>query len=306
MKIENISELIYALIRNEKEKISRSFETCIACEKEGNTKYRLERAFEEYKRRQGTVILKELDPAIQLLLSAPYRECGLNDLFLNDDVKRATKRMLLEWNNKDYLIQNGFSPSNKILLEGPPGNGKTSYAIALGKELNLPVLNTSSSLMLDSYLGKSEKNVTMLFTRMPENCILLFDEFEAMVSSRVSSSESAGRAWNSIVTSFLVNMETIRPSILFIAATNRTDMMDSAVIRRFNVRIKFNNPSETEKNAYVEQYLTGNQLNPDDFLFEQKSIKTAVSYADLERIMRNRHKELVIQKLLEGKDGKND
>ena len=301
MKIENISELIYALIRNEKEKISRSFETCIACEKEGNTKYRLERAFEEYKRRQGTVIVKELDPAIQLLLSAPYRECGLNDLFLNDDVKRATKRMLLEWNNKDYLIQNGFSPSNKILLEG-----KTSYAIALGKELNLPVLNTSSSLMLDSYLGKSEKNVTMLFTRMPENCILLFDEFEAMVSSRVSSSESAGRAWNSIVTSFLVNMETIRPSILFIAATNRTDMMDSAVIRRFNVRIKFSNPSETEKNAYVEQYLTVNKLNPDDFFFEWKLIKDAVSYADLERIMRNRHKELIIEKLLEEKHDRND
>ena len=53
MKIENISELIYAFIRNDKERISRSFETCIACEKEGNTKYRLKRAFDEYKQRQG-------------------------------------------------------------------------------------------------------------------------------------------------------------------------------------------------------------------------------------------------------------
>ena len=306
MKIENISELIYAFIRNDKERISRSFETCIACEKEGNTKYRLKRAFDEYKQRQGAIILKELDPAIQLLISAPYRECGLNDLFLDEEVKRATSRLLLEWKHKDYLIEHGFSPSNKILLEGPPGNGKTSFAIALGKELNLPVLNTSSSLMLDSYLGKSEKNVTLLFNRIPEDCILLFDEFEAMVSSRGHASEGAGRAWNSIVTSFLVNMETIRPSILFIAATNRTDMMDTAVIRRFNMRIPFKNPTPTEKNTYIEQYLTANHLNPDDFFFERKMVENAVSYADLERIMRNRHKEILIQKLVEEKHDKND
>ena len=307
MKIDKVSDLLYAFIRNDKKKIALGFESCIANEREGAVKNRLRQAYDEYKRREGYAVVQQLEPAIQMLVSAPYRECTFDDLFLTESIKACTDRFLLEWANKDYLIENGLVPMNKILLEGPPGNGKTSFTIALAKRLNLPLINTNSSLMLDSYLGKSEKNVALLFKNIPENCVLLFDEFEAMASARGRIGEDsggAGRAWNSIVTSFLVNMETIRPSILFIAATNRIDMLDKAVLRRFDMTIRFDNPNNRNKNSYIEKYLKTYNLNHDDFLIESGNIAQALSYSDMERVMRLRHKEIILKNLINGGEKK--
>ena len=302
MKIDNISSLLYALIRNRKDEIAKNFEVCIANEKENGVKLRLKHVYDEYRRREGESVIHKLDAAVMPLVSAPYKDCSFTDLCLSDTVINGTSLLLKEWKHRDYLIAQGLSPANKVLLEGPPGNGKTSYAIALSKELGLPLLNTSSSLMLDSYLGKSEKNVSLLFRHMPEECVLFFDEFEAMASSRGRISEDgggAGRAWNSIVTSFLVNMECIRPSCIFIAATNRTDMLDKAIIRRFDLRMAFNNPTDEQKIMYTEKYLNTYGLKWSDFYSQKEMLNDAVSYSDMERILRLRHKEIVLQNLTE-------
>ena len=306
MKIDLITELVYGLIRNDKERTEKAFLSCIANEKEGRVKNRFERMLEELHRRQGMAVIEKLEPAVRNMVYAPYRDCSFDDIFLSDEIKTETNRFFLEWDNRDILLENGLSPTNKILLEGPPGNGKTSYAIAFAKKLGIPLLNTSSSMMLDSHLGKSEQNVSVLFRNIPEKCVLFFDEFEAMAGSRGRASDDsggAGRAWNSIVTAFLVNMELLRPSVIFMAATNRVELLDKAVLRRFNAQLQFDNPSEEEKEAYVQQYLNRYHLTKETFFTVgnkvNKKLDKAHSYSEIELVLQKRHRELILKDLVD-------
>ena len=308
MKIDIISELVYGFIRKDKEKIEKAFLVCIANEREGMVKNRFKRMLEEYHRREGMAVIETLEPAVKNMVYAPYRDCSFNDVFLSDEIKAETERFFIEWNNRDVLLDNGLTPTNKILLEGPPGNGKTSYAIAFAKKLGIPLLNTSSSMMLDSHLGKSEQNVSVLFRNIPEKCVLFFDEFEAMAGSRGRASDDsggAGRAWNSIVTAFLVNMELLRPSVIFMAATNRIELLDKAVLRRFNAQLRFENPTEEEKRAYVRYYLGRYNLIEETFFANgnkiNKKLDKAHSYSEIELVLQKRHRELILDNLVKNK-----
>lgn len=298
MKIDNVSELLYGLIRKDKGKIARAFECCIADEREGAVKNRLRYAYDEYKRREGMAVFEALNPGVSHLVIAPYFERTMSDLYLSDDVKQETERFLLERRNSDYLIEQGLLPSNKILLEGPPGNGKTSFVSALAKEIGLPLLNTNSSLILDSYLGKSEQNVSLLFNHLPESCIIFFDEFEALASERVHADSGTMRAYNSIVTTFLLNMDGLRPSVVFIAATNKSEYLDKALLRRFDIRIEFENPTKEEKDRYIREYLLKYNLDLGSFSPKVwKKLDKAVSYSAVELVLKKWHKELVLERL---------
>ena len=304
MKIDLVSELIYSLLRNEKEKSHKAFLACIANEPEGRVKQQFKYMYNEFKEREGMAVIEQLDYRIKNLVGAPYRECGFDDLFLTEEIQQKTKEILLEWQHRDMLLENGLAPCHKILLEGPSGNGKTSYAIALAKALGVPLLVTNSSLVLDSLLGQSEKNVTLLFRNMPKECVLFFDEFEALAASRSKEGDSGTtKAWNSVVTSFLVNMEQLRHSVVFVAATNRVDALDKAVIRRFDVQMRFQNPTEEEKQIFIDRYLVSHDLQ-DKALFYQNyhlvpELEKAVSFSNMERYLRGWHKGLLIQQLLE-------
>ncbi len=304
MKIDLLKPLLYGLIRGEKEEVHQAFASCISNEKEGSSvRVALQRMYDEYRQREGMAVIAQLDYRIKTLISAPYRNCTFDDIFLSDTIKIYTERILREWEHKDVLIANGLSPINKLLLEGPPGNGKTSYAIALAEKMGIPLLNTNSSVILDSYLGQSEKNVSLLFQYLPEECVLFFDEFEAVATGRGNPGKDAGgsgRAWNSIVTSLLLNIERIRPTVFFIAATNRSDMLDNAVLRRFDITMQFNNPTVEEKNRYIAQYVNQYNLSKDDFQWEKDKFDSTVSYADVERVLKLRHKQIVLERVIGG------
>lgn len=307
MRIDIVAPLVYALVRKEKDNIHKGFLSCIANEKEGRVRTYFKRMYDEYKSREGMAVVDELDYSIRKLVCAPYRDCTFDDLMLSGEIRESTDRILLEWKHKDVLLEKGLAPVNKLLLAGPPGNGKTSYAVALSKELGLPLLNTSSSLMLDSHMGESEKNVSTLFRRIPEECVLFVDEFESMASSRGDpggDSGGAGRAWNSIVTAFLVHMESLRPSVFFLAATNRPDMLDKAIIRRFDMKLEFENPTSDEKIRYIQQYADTHDVDVSYFAKDKISRKLckAVSYSAVETILKRYHKELVLDALFQKED----
>lgn len=301
MKLDNVTALVSSFIRKDNKRIEQSFQILIANEKEGQGKRRLKSLYDEYRRREGQVVIQDLDVALKLLVTAPCRDVSIEDLCLSNTVQKSTDKILTEWQYADKLLQNGLQATNKILLQGPPGNGKTSYAIALAKKIDMPLLCTSSSFILNSFLGESEKNVTTLFQKLPERCVLFFDEFEAVASSRMIAVESgSGKAWNSIVTNFLINMERLRPSVLFIGATNRPEMLDKAIVRRFDTVLQFDNPTKEEKEAFVVAYIQKHNLRQEDFSIMHGSyLDNFTSYSALELVMKMRHKELVLEKIKE-------
>lgn len=123
----------------------------------------------------------------------------------------------------------------RLCLSGPPGTGKTAFASHLAERLELPLVVKRASDLLSKYVGESEQKIAEAFTEAQQRgALLLIDEVDTFLRSRVASAAS----WeNSMVNEMLVQLETF--SGFFIATTNLRDALDSAVLRRFDIKLHF-------------------------------------------------------------------
>lgn len=129
----------------------------------------------------------------------------------------------------------GACDGARLCLSGPPGTGKTAFASHLAERLELPLVVKRASDLLSKYVGESEQKIAEAFTEAQQRgALLLIDEVDTFLRSRVASAAS----WeNSMVNEMLVQLETF--SGFFIATTNLRDALDSAVLRRFDIKLHF-------------------------------------------------------------------
>ncbi|MBI1822204.1 MAG: ATP-binding protein [Nitrospirae bacterium] len=139
-----------------------------------------------------------------------------------------------------------------ILLYGHPGTGKTLTASAISAELKRELLTFDCSTILNSYVGVSEKNVKMIFTRYREIAsgmknppILLLNEADQFLHKRISASKGVDHMYNQMQNIFLEQLEQFDG--ILIATTNLVDNMDSAFSRRFHYKIEFSRPGLEER-----------------------------------------------------------
>ena len=133
---------------------------------------------------------------------------------------------------------------NKFLFEGAPGTGKTETVRQLSRILERDIFSVDFSMVVDSKLGQTAKNITELFYEIkkmphPEKVIILFDEIDAIALDRMNDNDirEMGRATSTI----LKELDQLNDNILFIATTNLFSSFDKALIRRFDSIINFNN-----------------------------------------------------------------
>lgn len=139
-------------------------------------------------------------------------------------------------------IKSGFV----LLLSGPPGTGKTLTAAILGNELNTQVYQIDSSLVVSKYIGETEKNLERVFKRLEgKNCILFFDEADAMFGKRTEILDSKDRYANQGVSYLLQRIEKFDG--LVILATNHENNFDEAFKRRILSRIHIGRPDIPER-----------------------------------------------------------
>ncbi len=125
--------------------------------------------------------------------------------------------------------------SARLCLYGPPGAGKTAYAEALAKRLKKPFILQSGSDLLGMFVGETEKRIAEMFDKAEQQgAVLLLDEADTFLYNR----GTAVRSWEvSSVNEFMVRLE--RFDGVFLATTNRFDSLDKAVLRRFQLKVKF-------------------------------------------------------------------
>ena len=148
----------------------------------------------------------------------------------------------VEWLNTRPAIEpiaegvaGAIDPTGRLLLHGPPGTGKTRLARELAEQADRPLRVVCASDLLDRYVGGTERNIRSVFERAArDRQVILLDEVDSLLADR----SNAVRTWEvSQVNELLARIDGFEG--LLLAATNRLEMIDSAVLRRFDVKIRF-------------------------------------------------------------------
>ena len=179
---------------------------------------------------------------------------GWGDVGGLEEAKQQLQEVI-EWPLKypELFTHLNSNPPNGILLFGPPGTGKTLLAKALAHESEVNFISVKGPEFLSKWVGESEKAVRETFrkARAASPCIIFFDEIDAIAGMRGRSSGS--QVTEQVVSQLLTEMDGLEglKNVILLAATNRPDMLDPALLRsgRFGRHIEFPLP---DKDARVE------------------------------------------------------
>ena len=184
-----------------------------------------------------------------------------------------------------YRLSAGLKRTKKgrICCYGPPGTGKTAWASWLAEQLDMPLLLKQGSDLLDPYVGGTEQKIAAAFEQAKsENGVLVLDEVDSFLFSR----DNAQRSWErSQVNEMLTQIERFEG--LLIVSTNLIDILDPAALRRFDLKLKFDYLSATQRQDFAKNQakcLGLGELNEGDLHFiERLSLLTPGDFAAVAR-----------------------
>jgi SpoVK/Ycf46/Vps4 family AAA+-type ATPase len=204
---------------------------------------------------------------------------------------------LREMQYPEELAKVGLKPRKKVMLCGPPGCGKTTLAHHVAARMKMPLVSIQSEGIIDKYVGQSGQNVGMLFDLIKpvsDKIVVLWDEIDSIVSKRLY--ESGADQERSATINVMLRRFDAYPGISM-AASNREDVIDPAMWRRFDMHLTVGLPGEDERFAILKRYAHPFDLGDEGFdcLVE---ITRGASPALLEQIMNGMKRRLVMAPLI--------
>ena len=219
---------------------------------------------------QGRELIAEITPRRSLC-----------DMVLSKTCRRAVDQLVEEQQRSSLLRAHGLDPRHRLLLAGPPGNGKTSLAEAIAESLAVPFFVVRYEAMIGSYLGETAGRLGRVFDYVRTTpCVLFFDEFDAVGKERGDIHETG--EIKRVVTSLLLNIDELPSYALIIAATNHSELLDRAVWRRFQLRLSLPAPGEQELTKYFNRFLASFDRRPGISAHTLAKRLGAISYAEAE------------------------
>lgn len=171
------------------------------------------------------------------LVVASFPAVSMRDLVAAPELENQLRHVLAEQRQRHTLMQHGFAPVHRLLLEGPPGTGKTMTASVLAHELAVPLLTVRLDSLLSKFMGETAGKLRVVFeAAAQQRAVYLFDEFDALGGDRAGNDVGEARR---ILNSFLVFLEQASADSLVIASTNHRGLLDRALFRRFDMVLTY-------------------------------------------------------------------
>lgn len=282
------SDLLVSLVRasteGDQESVRAAAQAIIADEKAKNHHIladRLTRAMANGTRPQKAGFVGGIRSRWRSYATELVPRCRLESLVLTDLTLMACRELIEEQQRASVLRAHSLEPRHRILLVGPPGNGKTSLAEAIAESLAVPFIVVRYEAMIGSYLGETAarlKHVIDYARTTP--CVLFFDEFDAVAKERGDTHETG--EIKRVVTSLLMQVDALPSYTVVVAATNHAELLDRAVWRRFQLRLELKAPTERELASYLQAFARS-MHQPMGYTPETLALRLGrVSYAEAE------------------------
>ena len=255
---------------------------------------------DETKRRSGSIRLEEGRAVpisrprgdLAALLSVSYPKTKLGDMVLDDALHEQLMRILREQRHAQRILEHGLSPRRKLLLVGSPGTGKTLTASVLASELGVPLFQVRLDGLLTKYMGETASKLRLIFDATDQTRgVYFFDEFDAIGSQRGLTND-VGEI-RRVLNSFLQMIEQDRSHSLIIAATNHPEILDYALLRRFDDVLRYTLPNVKQVATLLRARLASLTVKGIRWISLARSA-TGLSYAEIRRAAEDVHKEALM------------
>lgn len=200
-------------------------------------------------------------------------------------------RDAVEWPLKhaDLLRHAKLQPVKGILLYGPPGTGKTLLAKAVASQSGVNFISVKGPALLSKYVGESERGIREVFkkARQAAPCILFFDEIDGLAAARGGDEGDSGVA-RRVISQLLTEMDGVEElkGVLIIAATNRKDILDPALLRpgRFDLLLELPLPEAADREQIFGIHLKGRPLASGIDVSELAKLTEGLTGAEIEMV----------------------
>ncbi len=249
----------------------------------------------------GSDAMKE---AVDLVI--PYApdeiEFSLADLVCTEDQLAIVRKVHTALDNQEFLRNHRIYELGRLLLVGPPGTGKTSFALALSRSVHMPVIEVRLSMITSQYLGETSKNIDRIFdlAKKIAPCILFIDEFDYVAKTRISDDNGTMKRAVNTLLKCIDHINLVKDRVLLIGATNHAGMLDEAAWRRFDEIIGFSMPDAEMREAILHHVASDIPCSLDFRVIAERT--EGFSGADLRMMLT----EAIVAALLDGRKALNE
>lgn len=215
--------------------------------------------------------LQEEDREIsELIIEKLTSDYTLHNLVCSKDVNSELEYFIKEHQGIEILNKYDLPVSNKILFYGPSGCGKTLASYVLAGELEKMLYVVNLGAIVSSKLGETSKNLAKLFKRAAsEDCIIFLDEFDSLGKVRDYSQDHG--EMKRVVNTILQLFDYLPQNCIVVAATNQMQMLDEALLRRFDMKVNLDLPNKMQITELITK-----TISQSPFKFKTKKEQTEV------------------------------
>lgn len=180
--------------------------------------------------------------------------------FLTEREKQCLDHIKEMYSAGGKLAERGIHYANAVLLHGASGTGKTTFAQYVAKEMELPFLYVSMTQLMNSFMGKTAQNMELVFTFISSlPCVCVLDELDSIGFRRGDDTGVSGEL-KRVLLCVMQNLDQLPNNVILIAATNRPDAIDEALMRRFTLKHEVLPLNTEEAKKMIRTYMSALDL----------------------------------------------